>query len=152
MRVLARMISALIGAGLLASFPYDAHGADASGLWNWGWNGVDVSFPPDASVGTAASIDVDGQVGYPLYVSAPTARCRPGPGWSGQSYVETGSLPPGVNLNHEGKIDVIGGIPTERGHWIVGLRMANIQCNGSYFKDFTQQIRFHITGSGQVVQ
>lgn len=132
-----------------------AWGRDSSpGLYDLtGWNGAyaDTGMP-DSAGGTGVSIDVDGQVGYPLYVRGPQASCRPGPHWSAQSYVETGTLPPGIAMNYQGEPGTLGGIPTERGHWIVRMRISNIQCNGYNYRGFNQEVRFHITGSGQVIQ
>jgi len=47
----------------------------------------------------------------------------------------------------------ITGIPTARGHWIVTVSISNIQCNGLIYGTlaFQQQLRFHITGSGEVI-
>lgn len=111
-------------------------GESAPGLYNlegWGyWAG-----------------DVNGQVGYPLGVGGPTASCRPSGTWSLNTSVVSGALPPGLSIGDGG---AIGGIPTERGHWIVRLRAYNIQCNGTGYDGFEQELRFHITGSGQVIQ
>lgn len=90
--------------------------------------------------------DIDGQVGYQLYVSAPTGRCEPSRSWSANVSIVSGNLPPGLRFESHRII----GIPTERGHWIVKLRLYDIQCGGSYYKDFEQELRFHITGSGRV--
>jgi len=67
-------------------------------------------------------------------------------------YVASGSLPPGLVMNSNGSIN---GIPTQRGHWIVRMQVANATCGGQAFPNMTawySDIRFHITGSGQVVQ
>ncbi len=90
--------------------------------------------------------DIDGQVGYKMYVSSPRGRCAPSGSWSGATSIVSGTLPPGLYFESHN----ITGIPTERGHWIVKLKLSSIQCNGSYYKDFEQEIRFHITGSGKV--
>lgn len=92
--------------------------------------------------------DVDGQVGYQLYVSGPKGRCEPSKSWTANSTIVSGSLPPGLTLNSAPS--TITGIPRERGHWIVKLKMYNIECGGNYYKDFEQELNFHITGSGKV--
>ena len=97
--------------------------------------------------------DVNGEVGHQLYVSVPLAKCVNCKGctaagtWYSRSSIISGNLPPGVSL---GRDAVISGIPTERGHWIVKMKMDNVQCNGSYYEGFEQELRFHITGSGTV--
>lgn len=92
--------------------------------------------------------NVEGQVGYQLYVSGPTGRCEPSKSWSGGASLIAGTLPPGLTLNSAPF--TISGIPKERGHWLVKLRMSNIQCGGLYYKDFEQELNFHITGTGKV--
>lgn len=92
--------------------------------------------------------DIDGQVGYPLYVSSPGAWCRPSLKWTTNASIVSGTLPPGVTLN-DGDF-TMSGTPKERGHWTVKLRLSNIRCEGSYYKDFEQELRFHITGTGIV--
>jgi hypothetical protein len=106
-----------------------------------GWNG--------------GSGEINGEVGHPLYVASPTAGCvNPGTGgawgnWSSTSGIDQGTLPPGISMDGAN----IKGIPTERGHWIVTLRMSNITCNDKQYDQnaFTQQLIFHITGTGQVI-
>jgi hypothetical protein len=93
--------------------------------------------------------DVNGEVGHRLYVAGPTALCHPSRNWTADSRVASGQLPPGMTLN---KSDNIEGVPTERGHWIVTLELDNVTCQGSSYKGITQELRFHITGSGRVVQ
>lgn len=90
--------------------------------------------------------DIDGQVGYKLYASSPRGRCAPSGSWTGATSIVSGNLPPGLYFESHN----ITGIPTERGHWIVKLKLSSIQCNGSYYKDFEQELRFHITGTGKV--
>jgi hypothetical protein len=92
--------------------------------------------------------DVDGQVGYQLFVSSPKGRCEPSKSWSANSMIVSGTLPPGLTLNSAPS--TITGIPRERGHWLVKLKMYNIECGGLYYKDFEQELNFHITGSGKV--
>lgn len=107
-----------------------------------GWYGVSIGWNDWKS-------DIDGQIGYPLYVSPPGAFCRPSLKWTSNTSIVSGTLPPGIAFK-EGSGSALSGTPTERGHWIVKLRLSNIQCEGSYYKDFEQELRFHITGSGKV--
>jgi hypothetical protein len=96
------------------------------------------------------SLDIDGEVGYPLTVNGPTASCRPGGSWSASPVEITASkLPPGLSFNDSFGIT---GIPTQRGHWPLGLKLATITCNGRTYDGLTQQLRFHIKGSGRVVE
>lgn len=97
----------------------------------------------------AEDADIDGEVGHPLSVSHPRMKCVGGDGWSGESKVVSGTLPPGLTLHSSDDID---GIPTERGHWVVRLREYNLTCGGNDFGDFEQELRFHISGSGKVIQ
>ena len=91
--------------------------------------------------------DVNGKVGHRLFVSAPQGRCLPSRSWSADTTITSGSLPPGMDF---GSGDSITGIPTKRGHWIVNLKLSNIKCGEFYYKDFTQELRFHISGTGRV--
>ncbi len=108
-----------------------------------GWYGISYS---DSWNGGHS--DIDGKIGYPLYVSNPKARCAPSGNWTANTSIVSGTLPPGLTLNSAPS--TITGTPTERGHWKVTLRKYNIICNGSSYKDFEQELRFHITGSGKV--
>ena len=75
----------------------------------------------------AGTGDIDGDVGYRLYINGPRARCitctncAPGT-WSGNSSVISGNFPPGLSFASDGT-SKIEGIPTERGNWIVKLKM-----------------------------
>lgn len=113
------------------------------GLYNLkGWNGGLVSN------GKGQDVDIDGTVGHPITVGGPTASTVPsGTGWSLSNRIISGSLPPGLNIQDN---DTITGIPTERGHWIVSIEIFNVKFNGSSYQGYTQQLRFHITGSGKV--
>ena len=92
--------------------------------------------------------DVDGKVGHRLSVSAPRGRCEPeNATWYADLKVDSGTLPPGLKF---GKSDEITGIPTKRGHWIVNLRYQNLKCGDYYYNDYTQELRFHISGTGKV--
>lgn len=113
--------------------------AEETGMYDLtGWNGI------------SWDTDINGEVGHRLFVNSPTARCLPSHNWSFTPVVVSGSLPPGLTLNSAPSS--ITGIPLERGHWIVRLRMDNVQCEGNYYKGYEQELRFHITGSGKVVQ
>ena len=108
-----------------------------------GWYGISYS---DSWNGGQS--DIDGRIGYALFVSSPRGRCAPLGNWTANTSIVSGTLPPGMTLNSAPS--TITGTPTDRGHWIVKLKMSNITCNGSYYKDFEQELRFHITGSGKV--
>lgn len=92
--------------------------------------------------------DIKGEVGHRLYVKGPTANCRPG-NWSGATRILSGQLPPGMRFVSG---DNIEGVPTDRGHWIVKVELHNVRCEGGSYRGLTQELRFHITGSGRVVQ
>jgi hypothetical protein len=91
--------------------------------------------------------DINGEVGHRLDVDGPRGKCLPSRNWSGNAEIVSGTLPPGLSF---GEGSHIVGIPTERGHWVVKARMSNIQCDGKYYKDFEQELRFHISGTGKV--
>ena len=111
-----------------------------------GWNGAYYD-----NAGHASAIDINGEIGHPLFVKGSTANCTPGD-WTANNSVVSGSLPPGVVLGYQGEHGGIGGIPTRRGHFIVTMAKKDISCNGKSYLGFTQELRFHITGSGEVVQ
>lgn len=104
---------------------------------------------PGSSFLEAEARDINGEVGHPMSVSQPTAACLPGGAWSGAPVVVSGELPRGLYLADGGEIR---GIPEGRGHWIVTLSMTNITCLGVSYGGFRQQLRFHITGTGRVMQ
>lgn len=123
-----------------------------SSLFGWG-NRYNPDWGADTPAinGFAVDKDIDGKVGYPLHVNGPSAVCRPAGGFTGYPSVVKGVLPPGLNFQG----GEIKGIPTERGNWIVTVALSGITCNGSAYKGyerFEQQLRFHITGSGVVIQ
>jgi hypothetical protein len=122
-----------------ASFP--AQQSTRTVHYSPGWYGITAGWNNGVS-------DIDGQVGYSLYVSNPRGRCETSGQWTCSAEIVSGSLPPGLQLNDAPY--TITGIPTERGHWIVQMKISNIMCNGSYYQDFNQELRFHITGSGRV--
>jgi hypothetical protein len=113
-----------------------------------GWGGQSSYW--DGTVNIANGLDVNGEVGHPLTVYAPTARCvsPTKAGWTYNYRILSGSLPPGLNwnYNYHGQIT---GIPKERGHWILKLEMYDIRCEGKTYR-LQQEVRFHITGSGRV--
>lgn len=97
--------------------------------------------------------DVNGEVGHRLYVDGPRAKCLPSHNWSANTRIISGSLPPGTDF--QSNSSGIEGIPTERGHWVVKLKMDNITCEGMNYDQccsFEQELRFHITGTGKVIQ
>lgn len=96
--------------------------------------------------------DVNGEVGHPMTVGGVRAKCLPGGDWYTTPYVSSGSLPPGLTLGTANAASQIVGIPTQRGHWIVTMNSGTIYCDGLSYKGFEQVLRFHITGTGVVVQ
>jgi hypothetical protein len=93
--------------------------------------------------------DIDGEVGHPIAIASPSAYCNGEFGnWTAAVRIVSGQLPPG--LHFDGR--AIVGIPTERGHWIVRLELYNVQCGGDRYEGFEQELRFHISGSGKVVE
>lgn len=117
------------------------------GLYNiYGWAGQ-----PYHSYGNKADdADIDGTVGHPLYVACPTARAVPREqGWSMSYHIAKGELPPGIYFDTNNH-DSIAGIPTERGHWIVDVEVTSLSVGSQTYNGYTQQLRFHITGSGEV--
>jgi len=119
-----------------------------------GWNESPTFYDGlESHEGTATDIDIDGEVGHPIFVSGPTAHCEPTLNWNLNLEVASGVLPPGVTLVMDGSgYGSIQGIPTKRGHWIVSMRTSHLTCDESSFMGFTQQVRFHITGTGDVIQ
>lgn len=113
-----------------------------------GWNGARVYFPPQQR-GTANSVDIDGEVGHQLTVWGPQAHCTVPGGWTGTTTIVSGTLPPGLVKDDK---DYISGVPTERGHWIVVIRLDPMYCGGASFYGFEQKLMFHIGGSGKVIQ
>jgi hypothetical protein len=125
-----------------------------------GWNSVDARLRPGSvgntgsgsqrSWGEVDSIDIDGEVGHPLVISAPSGTCPAGgvAEVGGERPVYGDSLPPGLALRADA---AISGIPTQSGYWIVGMHVETWTCPGANFLywGFSQEIRFHITGTGQ---
>jgi hypothetical protein len=121
--------------------------------------------------------DVDGKVGYPLSIKGP--RTSSSGDWSADFVgIDSGQLPPGLSVSEiGGRRGDISGIPTERGHWVVTMKISNLRLNGHLYtvegapdvlvenqgwKNYDDcveggrgycrltTIRFHITGSGEV--
>jgi hypothetical protein len=93
--------------------------------------------------------DANGEVGHQVYISGPTALCAPSRRWSSSMQILSGSLPPGLSMDSGYNIT---GIPTRRGHWILKLKLYDVECGGSQYRGFTQDLRIHIAGSGRVVE
>ena len=120
---------------------YDETGNPLFYVFGWGgqWNY------------TSAGVDIDGEVGHPLTVEGLQHNSRAcSTPWTADFEVAEGTLPPGLKLNTDSSIS---GIPTERGHWIVTMKAFNIEnaCGRPSTPGFTQQLRFHITGTGKVI-
>jgi hypothetical protein len=144
-------IRAIALCGVVAAL-LGSHAAFAALAGLTGWN--------DANVynGVAQDLDVNGEIGHPLTVRQPVANCYVGNRVNNQLWnvnalptLASGVLPPGLSLPTTLPLN-ISGIPTARGHWIVKLNFSGSTCNGESHEGFTQVLRFHITGSGQVVQ
>lgn len=118
-----------------------------------GWERKTVYFEEYEGLGgKAEDIDIDGEVGHPLSVYGPTANCSTG-SWTVNISVASGTLPPGLAVSKESStFGWIMGIPTERGHWIVTMDVSDNACGGESYEGFTQQLRFHITGTGKVIE
>lgn len=94
--------------------------------------------------------DINGEIGHRIFVKGPGAWCYDrgrSAGWNASTKIYSGQLPPGLVLNSN---DDITGIPTDRGHWIVVLGYDYIECLGSRYRGFTQELRFHVKGTGEV--
>jgi hypothetical protein len=107
-----------------------------------GWYGISTGW--NESMG-----DVNGEVGHRMYVGGPRGKCLPSRSWSSSQRIVSGSLPPGLSMDGTA---AISGVPTERGHWIVNLELSNITCEGKTYRDYSQELRFHVTGTGRVIQ
>lgn len=75
--------------------------------------------------------NIDGKIGYPLTVRGPTLDCPSG--WTANVQIVQGGLPPGLSLANDFSIT---GTPTDRGHWIVTLRIDNIVCRGERYTPY----------------
>ena len=96
-------------------------------------------------------MDIEGQVGYRLQIDGPTIGCDPPrPSWTANFEIVSGVLPPGLTFNSNG--GSISGVPQQRGHWIVKVSQSNTAACGIHPPDFTQELRFHITGTGKVIE
>ena len=148
---LARGMAFILAVGAAPSMAGAQSARPPVGLTNvTGWNGVPVDYS-NGGIGTTAGIDINGQVGYRLVVPAPTSGCAGSDFGYGGPVRGGATLPPGLGWDALGN-DTISGIPTERGHWIVQIERLEIVCNGITYNGFRQELRFHITGSGRVVQ
>lgn len=133
----------------------------------WGINGQRPTCYTPRYGSNPITLNIDGLVGYHLFVQAPNMRCEPGPGdlYAGTP-IQSGhslslSLPPGLQLDNGGNIV---GIPLSRGHWIVKAAIQRVVCDGKYYgghisaipKDednlCVEELDFHITGTGRVVE
>lgn len=122
------------------------------GIYNVkGWNYAPCSFFNKNALGNCTSKDIDGKVGYPLYVEGLRANCVPSGKWKiSKKIITSGTFPPGISF--DGNRSAIKGIPEKRGHWIVRLKVEYLYCNDKSFWGLEQELRFHITGSGKVNQ
>lgn len=101
--------------------------------------------------------DINGEVGHPLFIDSPKGTCLPNNNWDYNFRIVSGTLPPGLSMDDiHGKIS---GIPSERGHWIVRLKIDSVTCNGEAETAFGRpyeatphELRFHISGTGKVIQ
>lgn len=137
MRLCKLALASLLGAIIAGCATPHKQQREEPGLYNLtGWNGW--------------TADINGEVGHPLSVGAPTARCAPTGNWTTSgAYIASGTLPPGLEMAKTPPY--ISGIPRERGHWIVKAKIDTVYCNGATYKGIDQELRFHITGSGKVV-
>ena len=96
--------------------------------------------------------DVNGEVGHRFAHTILRADCQPRNNWTYDLDLVSGSLPPGLSFDPRQLGDIIG-IPAERGHWIAQLAISNFTCNGERWSawDGVQEIRFHISGTGRVI-
>ena len=103
--------------------------------------------------GTVEGADINGEVGHVLDVDGPMNVGPGGCAWTSNYAIVSGTLPPGLSIVKDRNYYFwhITGIPTERGHWVVEIQLSNIQCDGETYMGFTQQLRFHITGTGKVI-
>ena len=114
-----------------------------------GWNYASCHYyKGKKTIDTCTSKDIDGKVGYQLYVTGMRANCVPGGKWStSKKIITSGSLPPGLAFQGG---SIIKGIPEKRGHWIVNIKVEHLYCNDISYYGLQQELRFHITGSGKV--
>lgn len=94
------------------------------------------------------SPDINGEVGRPLLVKGPTARCEPGRTWTGNARIISAAWPMGISMS--GTKD-IWGTPTEPGNSTIEVQLDSVNCNGQSYPGLQQQLRFHISGSGKAV-
>lgn len=140
---------------------YDGEGWGGMGVYNGEYDPTnpanhDTSHGATINCWCAADLEVNGDVGHPVFVSGPVARCVDYNGartsWyrNGDVKILTGKLPPGLTIDDRGNIR---GIPTDRANYIVNLLYGDsLQCGFQNFAPFEQQIRFYIKGTGEVIQ
>ena len=135
--LLALLALGLAGCGFMPGGYYyeEIHKHDA-GIHDWYWHDG----------------DVNGEVGHRFAHSVLTMDCEPNGNWGMTTTIASGSLPPGLDINSGVGPEIVG-IPQERGHWIVGLSVSNVYCNGQSYPAFSgvHEVRFHITGTGKVI-
>jgi hypothetical protein len=92
--------------------------------------------------------DINAEVGHPfaVYVSGACESATAQERWS-YNLTYSGSLPPGVTLGD----DRLSGIPSQRGHYIVHLKLSNSVCLGESKQNHEEELRIHVTGSGKVL-
>lgn len=119
----------------------------SAGLYEWEWS--------------KRGGDFNLEVGHPFMELGAFGICMPGGtssnsrnsiNWSANTRIISGSLPPGLKVTNKHGYGSIEGIPTERGHWIITQEIYNISCAGKFYGDEQRVLRFHITGSGKVIQ
>lgn len=113
-----------------------------------GWNGWDTWYDSANQIRVAAGMDINGEVGHPLFVGGCRTNCEPGGNWTANHRVIKGTFPPGIDFTSNSS--AIEGIPRERGHWIVQVEIYDVICNGVHYVNVRQELRFHITGTGTV--
>ena len=164
----------VIGAFIFFLVAVSAYAEDLVLIRGWGYKKVFYD-GVTGHEGTAEGVDMDGEVGHPMdpygemtapcasshgedvpscYVGRPLSDYDPSSDqWAYDVEIASGSLPPGLSIvKDRDAYGDISGIPTERGHWIVILKVKNIQWKGKYYADFSQQLRFHISGTGKVIE
>ncbi len=114
----------------------------------WNYKGIYYDDGIAGNDGVANDTDIEGQVGYPLKVIGPNDYC-PSLTGSLQAEIISGTLPPGLSFDDNWNIT---GVPTERGHWIVKIKVTQMKCDNKYYVGYTQELRFHITGTGKVIE
>jgi len=152
MKSKSRYLTILMIAALLLICGVLSNYAEAGGLW---WHNSQGINEFQWNLGRS---DINGEVGYPPTIFAPVAYCNGDMnGWTSSHRIVSGQLPPGLHFRCDSPSSrsgchVVEGIPTEPGHWIVRVELYDVQCGGSRYDGFVQELRFHITGTGKVNQ